>query len=131
MGNWRAPCKPIRARGRAQDARQSWSMRYTREILAGRSETRLGGHGGVTPLLSATTFPLLSELLTEGETGSSIIPARATIRSVLKIRFISGNLLAAHFLARGLEATGNGKFVHETEQGQEWQPGNRLIGTGG
>jgi len=97
---------------------------------AGRSETRLGGHGGVTPTLSATTFPLLSELLTEGETGSSIIPARATIRSVLIIRFISGNLLGVHFLARCLEATGNGKFVHETEQGQEWRPGNRLIETG-
>src|SRR5579863_1410278 len=119
MGDWRAPCEPIRARGRAHDARQSWSMPYTCEILAARSEIRLGGHGGVTPPLSATTFPLLSGLLTEGETGSSIIPARATIRSVLIIRFISGNLLAAHFVARGLEATGNGKFVHETEQRQE------------
>lgn len=96
-------------------------MPYACEMLVRRSEPLPGGggHGGVTPPLSATAFLLLGELLTEGVTGSSIIPAKARMRIVLRIRFISENLLAAHCCARGLEAAGNGKFVHETEQRQE------------
>jgi hypothetical protein len=88
------------------------------------------GHGGTVVPPSATMAWLLEEWLTAKETGSSISPAKATIRSELTIRFILENLLGAHFPAWRREAMRIGEFVHETEQRQEWHPWNRLIGIG-